>query len=544
MSQITFTHFSIVLPLIFIGLLTSALSIFTWSRRKIARWTLEITLLLIFLTIWTFGYAAELSLPTLSMKLLTAKIQYVGITAVPLFWLIFAVRFAGYHRWLTSKRVFLLTIIPILTLLFAVTNEWHELVWADINLDTSGPIVIMQLSHGLWFWVFNAFAEICIIIGSIILMVHLNNIHARHHWRVRLLAFLPLIPLLSNLVYLLDFVPIPGLDLTPYAFSVSSFLIAWGIYQLELFDINPIARQTAVGSIKDGLMVLDNRQRIIDLNPAACSIIGRESNQVIGKHIAAIIRNQPDLVACYKRVMEATGASVFDLAYNGRFYDVSLSKVKDDLGVHRGWIIALRDISERKHAEKALEQQKATFEGIAKIARALAEGLDPQTRFRNAVHTTAALAQAENSSLFLLNEQKKITHAYFSHEVMADAALNDFLEQIINQGLLGWMIDNPQLVIINNANEDHRWISNHHSSRQTSSVLAIPVINRKQLIGVLTLEHSQPNFFQPETAEILQAATDQMALALENARIYEVEIHHAAQQKNALSGFAPVKSSF
>ena len=531
MSQISFTHFSIVLPLVFIGLLIGVLSIFTWSRRKVARWTVEITLLLIALVIWTLGYAAELSLPTLSMKLFTAKIQYIGITAVPFFWLTFAMQFSGYHHWLNSKRVVLLTIIPILTLLLAITNEWHGFLWADMRLDASGPITIMQLSYGFWFWVFNIFAQSCIIIGSLILIIHLNSIHARHHWRVRLLALLPLVPLLGNLVYLLGFVPIPGLDLTPYTLSASVFFIVWGISRLELFDLNPIARQTAVSSIKDGIIVLDNEQRIIDINKAACQIIHKEPKQVIGKNIVATIRSQPALVACYKRVREATGASVFDLTYHDRFYDVSLSKIYDDLEVHRGWIIALRDISERKIAEKALEQQKATFEGVAKIARALAEGLDAQTRFQNAIDTTAAFAKAENGSLFLLNEQKELSHAYFTNKATPKSILNDFLGQIIKEGLLGWIIENQQLVIINNANEDDRWIPAHHSSGQTLSVLAIPIINQKRLIGVLILGHSQPNFFQPEAAEMLRAATAQMALALENVRIYELEIHHAAQQK-------------
>ncbi|MCB9007000.1 MAG: GAF domain-containing protein [Ardenticatenaceae bacterium] len=531
MYPITFAHFSIVLPLVFIGLLTASVAVFTWSRRLTARWTVEITLLLVALFIWTFGYAAELSLPTQAMKLAMAKLQYVGITAVPLFWFMFAVRFAGYHRWLTTRRVVLLTILPILTLILVLTNDWHGLVWADMRLDSSGPIVILQLSHGIWFWVFNVFAQICIIIGSVMLMVHLNSIHARHHWRVRLLAFLPLIPLLGNLSYLLGFVPIPGLDLTPYAFSVSGFFLAWGIYRLELFDVNPIARQTAVGSIKDGLIVLDNEQRIIDLNPAACSIIGKEPDKVIGKPIIGAIRNQPELVACYKRVVEATGASVFDLTFNGRSYDVNLSRVTDEFDVQRGWIIALRDISERKQAEKALEQQKTLFEGIAKIAKALAEGANPQIRFQNAINTMVTLTDAENGCLFLLNEQQNLLRAYYANEVMLGDDLNVFLDQISQEGLLGWMIKYQKLVIIGNADEDSRWISSPYRSQHTLSVLSIPVINQKQLIGILTLEHSQPNFFQPDVAEMLQAATDQMALALENVRIYELEIQRAAHQK-------------
>ena len=531
MNQVPLALFSAVLPLIFIGMLTGVLAIFTWSKRRHANWTVEITLLLFFLFIWTFGYAAELSLEPLSRKLVMAQVQYIGITAVPFFWLTFALKFSGYSRWLTQKHVILLSVVPIVTLMLAITNQWHGLIWQHMTLDDSGPIVIMKLTHGIWFWVFNIIAQIYVVVGSFILLVHLNSIHARHHWRVRLLAFLPLIPLIGNLIYLLDLVPIPGLDLTPYAFAVSGFLVAWGIYRLELFDINPIARQTAVGSIRDGLMVLDNQQRIIDINPAASLIVGKAANEVIGKHILSVIRSKPELTATYKRIMEATSASVFDLTFNGRSYDISLSKVKGELDVQRGWIIALRDITERKQAERALAHQKAIFEGIAKIARALAEGLEPKVRFQNAVNATAELAGAENSSLFLFNERKEIVHIYFSHDATPDATLKGFLRQVITTGLLGWILKHKSLVIIRNTNEDDRWVKAGHNARETLSVLAIPIINKEHLIGILMLEHSRPDYFKPEMAEVLEATTNQLALALENVRISELEIQHAAQQK-------------
>ncbi|MCC6607341.1 MAG: GAF domain-containing protein [Anaerolineae bacterium] len=531
MYPISFTHFSIVLPLVFIGLSTAAVAAFIWSRRHTARWTIEITLLLTALFIWTFGYAAELTLPALPLKLLMAKVQYVGITAVPYFWLTFALQFAGYQRLVTRQRLYWLAVIPVATLLLAFTNEWHELIWSSVALDSSNVIAILQLGHGIWFWVFNVFAQLCMVVGSIVLILYLNNIHRHHHWRVRLLAFLPLIPLLGNLAYLLDWVPIPGLDLTPYAFSVSGFFLAWGIYRLELFDINPVARQTAVSSIKDGLIVLDNQQRIIDINPAASRILDREADAVIGKHIIAVIRKEPDLVACYQRVINATSAAVFDLTFNGRSYDVDLSKVKDDFGVTRAWIVSFRDISERKETENELAQQKSLFEGIAKIAKALAEGHNPRVRFQNALNTTAALAHAENGSLFILNEHKELTNAYFTSELLPSSELKRFLQQISTKGMLGWMVENQKLVIIPDTREDPRWVSTPDWMMNPLSVLAIPIVHKQHLIGILTLEHSQANFFQPEVADMLSGATSQIALGLENVRMYELEMQHAAQQK-------------
>jgi PAS domain S-box-containing protein len=532
MNQITLTHFSTILPLIIIGLLTGAMALFTWYKWKNAQWSVEITLVLISLFFWTLGYAAELAVAPLQTKLLLAQVQYIGITAVPFFWLMFALKFAGYGRWITKKHVGLLATLPVTTFLLAVTNEGHNLLWKSVALDNTGPLVILQISRGPWFWVFNLFAQICIIIGSVILMMHLSKRHNQHHWRVRLMAFLPIIPIVGNLAYLFDLTPEPGLDLTSYTFAMSTCLLAWGLYRLELIGgSNPIARQTAVDSINDGVIVLDKQQRIIDINPAASHIIGKEADAIIGKNIIAVIRSKPELVACYKQISEANSGSVFDLTFNERSYAISLSKVTDDFEAHHGWIVALRDISERKEVKRELAQQKAIFEGIAKIAQALAEGLEPKIRFQNAVNATADLAKAEKSSLFLFNKQKEIIHIYFSHDVTPDATLKNYLKETMGRGFLGWMLQEQKLVIIPDAGKDPRWIPVPHNSRPTLSVLAIPIIHKQYLIGILTLEHSQANFFQPEIAEILHAATNQLALALENVQIYEQEIQHVAQQK-------------
>jgi sigma-B regulation protein RsbU (phosphoserine phosphatase) len=50
--------------------------------------------------------------------------------------------------------------------------------------------------------------------------------------------------------------------------------------------------------------------------------------------------------------------------------------------------------------------------------------------------------------------------------------------------------------------------------------LAVPVLKGKELLGILSLHHSQPQHFNPEMVEQMQATADQIALTLENARLY------------------------
>jgi sigma-B regulation protein RsbU (phosphoserine phosphatase) len=51
-------------------------------------------------------------------------------------------------------------------------------------------------------------------------------------------------------------------------------------------------------------------------------------------------------------------------------------------------------------------------------------------------------------------------------------------------------------------------------------VLAVPILKCDELLGILTLMHPQPDHFSPQAVEQIQATSDQIAMALENARLY------------------------
>jgi hypothetical protein len=70
-----------------------------------------------------------------------------------------------------------------------------------------------------------------------------------------------LAPWLANAVYLLGLGPLPNLDLTPFAFSLSGLALGWGLLRLRLLDafvgLIPTARDAVVERMRDGVVVLD-----------------------------------------------------------------------------------------------------------------------------------------------------------------------------------------------------------------------------------------------------------------------------------------------
>jgi NtrC-family two-component system sensor histidine kinase KinB len=101
---------------------------------------------------------------------------------------------------------------------------------------------------------------------------------------------------------------------------------------------------------------------------------------------------------------------------------------------------------------------------------------------------------------------------------------------VMDRGLSGWVARHRQGVLIADTAQDERWLASPGDSYPVASALGVPILSRAALVGVLTLSHSQPNRFRAEHLTLMQAAADQMALALRNAQIYDQQREMASHQ--------------
>jgi PAS domain S-box-containing protein len=101
----------------------------------------------------------------------------------------------------------------------------------------------------------------------------------------------------------------------------------------------------------------------------------------------------------------------------------------------------------------------------------------------------------------------------------------------INQGLVGWIIANRKSVLIDDVLEDKRWIQLPNSWYHHRSAVGAPIIIGDQLLGVLLLYYPEVGKFSATQLDLIQAAANQMAVAIKNAELY----HLTLNQKEELS---------
>jgi sigma-B regulation protein RsbU (phosphoserine phosphatase) len=102
----------------------------------------------------------------------------------------------------------------------------------------------------------------------------------------------------------------------------------------------------------------------------------------------------------------------------------------------------------------------------------------------------------------------------------------------INTGLVGAAVNEWRLINVPDVREDSRY---HMINPETRSEMIVPLFYKNRVIGVLDLEHVRPGYFHERHERTLTTLAAQIAIAIENARLYSQVVRHEQQLERDLS---------
>jgi PAS domain S-box-containing protein len=367
-----------VVTLFLAGTISAILSVCAWRIRSTPG-TKPFAIMLLAIATWSLEYAFELHAVLLSHKILWARIQYVSIVVVPLAWLAFVLQYTGRREWLTRRRLRLLLIVPAITLVLVATDPMHGLIFKQVALDSRQSYAILVRTFGYGFWLHSSYSYLLLLFGTVLLLHSLIRTPRRYKGQLVSLLIATLTPWIGNAVYIFGLSPLPPLDPTPFLFFITGLSLSWGIFHYRLLGILPAAHKLVVNSMEDGVILLDTQQCIRELNPAAWALVSTGQTEVIGKPIASVWPQWPDLTDHCQTQQPWSQELELDCRAGQRFFDVRISPL--NIRRHRaGCLMVLRDITESKRSAEALRKSEQRYRNLVENMKEIIFSADAEGR--------------------------------------------------------------------------------------------------------------------------------------------------------------------
>src|SRR3989449_10661106 len=152
---------------------------------------------------------------------------------------------------------------------------------------------------------------------------------------------------------------------------------------------------------------------------------------------------------------------------------------------------------------------------LLEVADVVNTTLDLDTTLRRVAELVRKVIDYEIFGILLLNE--KTQELYFRFSVGHSHEVADRLRIKLGEGVTGVAAQKAEAILVNDVANDSRYISAVPNVR---SELALPLIVKNRVIGVIDIEAPQANYFTEEHKRLLTLIASRMAVGIENARLY------------------------
>ena len=349
MGAWTFPPYAAVIVLA--ALLALGVAAIAWPRRRAPGGT-AFALLMIATATWELFRLLEAVAIGAEAKIYWARFEYLGIATVPVLWYLFTRQFSKRIRVRPGLGPAWLWILPATTLLLVFSNGQHGWFWSDITPSSDEPGAHLIYTHGPAFWLTALYNYLLILIGTVALFDAIMRGEGIDRRQASALLGGAIVTWVANMIYLSGLSPVAGLDPTPFTFTLTGMVYAYTLYRYRLFEPVPVSRHTLLENMAEGVLVLDNEQRVADINSAAVRMLGLPSASSVGRKAAELLADLPQLLPYCSGDADAHGESQII----GRHLELRAAPLRQGARKRQGRLLVLRDISNHRQAEHQLRE--------------------------------------------------------------------------------------------------------------------------------------------------------------------------------------------
>lgn len=300
------------------------------------------------IAIYCFASAFSLTASSLEQIKFWNILIYVGMPISAPLGLLFIMQYLGFK--LSKKSIAAILFIPLMTFGMVLTNDLHQLHYKILELDPNLGAPYVRQEIGIWYIVHGLYTFASMLVAFLLVLSRWKETARTYRPQLIALMFGQFVPILTAFLYLIGYTP-AGIDPVPMVLWLSSLLYLWSINSSRLFTVMPITKNAIFNSINDGVMVLDERNRIIEYNDACVRMFPPLKETVFGMKIEKVWL---ELTAdTFPSVLKKAGATL-EIPFQSSIYQVRTSPMQHQNT--NGLLMIFSDITELKNLQVKLEQ--------------------------------------------------------------------------------------------------------------------------------------------------------------------------------------------
>jgi signal transduction histidine kinase len=327
------------------------LSVFAFAvRRRDHPGAIPLAAIVAAAALWAFSYA--IALRTFD-PVLREQLEFpiwAGRMAMPVAWIAFAFAYAGRSDLVRPFTIFVIA-LPHLGILLLVATEPTGLFWSNYHI-VGESVATVTYDYGPAF-VFDTVYSYALIVNGTIMLLGVSLVHPRrYNDQVGALVVGAAVPTATSLAWVTRNSPVPGMDFTPIALSVTGVMFGYALFRAEILTASPSVRQAGVQAaledFSEAVVLLDEHDQVLDVNEAAIELVGTDP-------VSARRQSVYDLLGVEEGAFSpGTQRITLDTASGRRVFDVTVSPVTDAMDRRVGSNLLFHDVTDQQLRKQRL----------------------------------------------------------------------------------------------------------------------------------------------------------------------------------------------
>ena len=285
-------------------------------------------------------------------------------------------------------------------------------------------------------------------------------------------------------------------------------------------------------SMLDPVIVANPDGTIRTVNPATLGLLGYTEEEVLGKPVGTIFEED---------FFRGTGLA--RLVYEGVARDVEVtlraksgeripvvfngSVIREEDGRLIAVVGVVRDIRERLRTEKTLKRRATQLQTLSEVGREIASLLELAPLLNRIVNLIHEAFNYPYVTIFLIDQAtgELVLQAGTGYKVEHAKAVR---LRVGEKSICGWVAGSGEPLLVNNVSQESRYYPLEVLA-DTRAELGVPIRARGEVIGVLDVQSPELEAFNEDDLFTLRMVADQVGVAIENARLFDMERQRSAQ---------------